>query len=303
MMADQYTNNMTDSNENKEALKMTDVSEHRRALVKDFSSNVTLHGFRFLIKERGMRKLLWVLIITSTVVLAGILFSDITTAFFTYKALTIFHKENLPVETPFPSVTICNLTPISHNKMLNNLPENMTIKEVSSYYLGTNPIYTTYGTDWSNPRSKKFLERLKLLNISTMYDFEKMVGNDLGTYLGAEGYKMCKFDNITCNVSFFTESATWLFPRCFTFNAYQEDKNKFETKRSGLFSNFIIWGSIYVQDILYQEKWPLQGMAIYIHAYGNPGVISEYTQKIMVPGESFASIELSIKKVIICYLL
>ena len=133
------------------------TKEKRKELVKKFISALTLHGYAQFYEASGVRKVLWALIMGSMVVFI------VRLTYLSYRKEN-YYKQVIDFEThkvshiDFPTVTICNFSPVYSEDIYKRFPANVTEEEFKLlYYLLL-----------SNRRPKR-VERLNHLNLQYRY--------------------------------------------------------------------------------------------------------------------------------------
>ena len=86
---------------------------NRKKLFAEFCGSVTLHGFRYIFEEKGIRKFIWYILFFGALAVSVILFYGVTRDFFEYKTyVTINDFDFDNVDIDFPTVTMCNKIPL-----------------------------------------------------------------------------------------------------------------------------------------------------------------------------------------------
>ena len=92
--------------------------EKRKQLVSDFSSGVTLHGFRFLFEGHPIQRLIWFTLTSASFLYSFYLFQGLVGDFLTRK--TIISKSRVRKDPlDFPTIRFCMMNRLSKTKMRN----------------------------------------------------------------------------------------------------------------------------------------------------------------------------------------
>lgn len=270
----------------------------RKRLLKEFASNATLHGFRFLFEAKGIRRITWFFITTSCLAFSVVLFYSILADFLSYKTMTESTTVYGKSKTEFPTITICPINYVSRMKVKDMLRDTSIEVLIRVFETIKNPQMKLNFTD---PKLKRIFQLLEERNVTTVkqlrlfYELElsEMVDNDIVDKISLGTY--CKYEGKPCSKQNFTTVSSWTTSFCSQFNGYS--KNGSLTVRSkGMSSGLHLTFNLHTNESIF-STYPFEGIVVHINSFGNPHQMAEYTQYIILPTGTFSLIELSTVKV------
>ena len=275
---------LSDSNEVPEH---EDKTKRRKQLINNFNENVTLHGYRYMFQEKGLRKIIWVIITGGALALSVVLFFDLFVNYLKFKSYSVIEKNYNKREADFPTVTLCNLNSVSKSK-ISKLPVNITAKEFVEF-LQLMQRRTKQSGDVPLKMTRA-MGHMKDANITSVKDMMSLYEIDLNDMLNDSVTKSfknnpCTFETKKCNVNNFSTTMSWDFSTCFQFNSYEsESKTSLISKMAGFRGGLQLFLNIHSNDMI-NAYFPFQGIAVIIHPYGTPHFLSTFTSTISVsPG-------------------
>ena len=296
--------------QDKQGNRKSSIKNGRKAILSDFSSNVTLHGFFHVYREHGIRKFLWYILFMGTIVMSVIMFYGVTIDFFEYKTYIatsdfLYYNEDLIL----PTVTVCNKIPLIRQgyERLRKFV-NITEKDFEEFHLKYLTRYQQkYYSNYTIPIEDKVFDALEKNNITKAEDLFKLfeinkadMFNDpiaklfLITRKGDSDYPTCRYNyKYGCETR---ETLSWRESLCHEMNYFEKD----QTPRKGWvsqrerFGNMITVLNLRTSDRFSKSKQVrtsapymdlVEGVVLYVNPYGMPHHIPKSTTRIfLVPG-------------------
>lgn len=232
---------------------MTSKEDKRRNIKKvlvDAGIVSNVHGISRIITAKSTKlKVFWLIFVLSAFVGAVYHLSLMIKAYFLYPVAEISSsKEGIPIE--FPSVTVCNTSPISLKK----------VSDVVTSPKGENLFkWFTFVSEFSEvDKVRSSLDSMELF-------FENFPQEATQSAHNIEDFVLyCKFDNVVCgpeNFSTFFDSANYF--NCFTFNnGYNKETKSLADKKLVARDNGVVNGLSLILS-LNNEKPPHGAYGIY----------------------------------------
>ena len=289
-------------------IDMPNPKKDRQKMFMEFCSSVTLHGFRYVIEETGVRRVIWYVLFFGALAVSVLLFYGVTQDYFEYKTfVTINDFDYDTTDIYFPTVTICNKIPLikqSYERVKNLV--NVTTQQFEDFHLKYLTRYTNVFP--LDPKvEQEIFDMLQENNISTSMEvlklfemnkedllFQPISGLFLTTYNNDSKYPTCRYNyKYSCDTK---ETLSWRENLCHQMNYYVPGEPPLKgwtssTKASG--------NMITVLDISTTERLNktrnvrtsapymdlIEGVVLYIHPYGSPHQRPEYINRIFLqPG-------------------
>lgn len=252
-----------------------------KALWKEFYTGVAVHGFRHIFEEKGMKRLIWIILSGFCVVLSFYLVQGIFLDYSKLRTVAISREIFSHGELLFPTFSMCPFNSFrykqSSQEMANENGKNI-FEDLDKYL----------PADKYDSFSRKLNETLADLGKSSILEFlqlfelsmDEIIKNPV---IDAIDEKSCMFNGQPCDASNFTivYPINENYGYCYQFNAYKVgEKSRTTSASMGLKLVLNIRTDL---PVLLQER-PYHGMAVFIHPFGSP-VTKAYSEFIPVsPG-------------------
>ena len=230
------TTTTTNNNNNNDDDAKEDIKGKRTTLFENFCSDVTLHGFKQVCTERGVRRLLWNVIFLCAFVIGILLFYGVTMDYYLYKTYVttnVFDFERRDID--FPTITVCTKIPLIRKgyERVRKLV-NITEQEYEAFHLNYLTRYKmksdgeidekVFGVLRENNVSG-YMDALKLFEVNEEDMFHDPVARLFLTSTSGRDYPTCRYDyKYDCNV---TATVSWRESLCFQLNPYEEGEYHF----------------------------------------------------------------------------
>ena len=272
------------TNENKENEidpKYNDISTNQklRKLCHEFSSNTTLHGYRYLAQEKGCRKVVWIFFMLCAIVLSVRFFVDLLKNY-NSKTKTITEYDDSMQTLDFPTVSFCLSQP-SFIAKYNRSTINITQEELALLYESLQPMFSSESS--FNPATTEILEKLGSANVTSYKSMLKLFDMTVEDILSVDNF--CKFDGEYCTINDFKEIISPTGSLCISFNIYSKNADRKKSRKyskggGGLDLLVDIKSQKTLLELLSKKK-----MYILVHPYGTFLDESQVTKlKILEPG-------------------
>ncbi|CAL1527011.1 unnamed protein product [Lymnaea stagnalis] len=174
-------------------------------LIAELGSESNAHGLAKIVTSRDTkRKVIWALLVIIGFTAATLQLSLLVRKYLQFQVVELSEiKDSMPVE--YPSVTICNIEPISLRKF-RDMAMNMHGKKLKEWF--TLLHYFDF-------EQMSFMESFRAF-YENLGDEAKQLSHDLQDLL-----IQCRFNREECSVSNFTSSFDGNYFNCFTFNGGQ----------------------------------------------------------------------------------
>ena len=273
------------------------IKNRRREIREDYCSNVTLHGCRYLGEENGIRKIVWIVIMTIAISSSFILFFN-TILEFPSQSITEFAVEKNLDSLDYPTITVCNSnSPVFAINAYEKFPVNITFDQFLKFY---NSIISHESTRFKNflPPTvvSHILNELYRLNYTTFRQiqevFEKHKSEDFfdEIILAAVRYFKCYYDGKPCGLSDFQKTLHWELSMCQQFNPFIPNKPPKTTNKYGHPHGLMMITNT-ISNSFYASV-PVNGLAFFIHPYGVPHHLIKYTVSIFAQPGSWTQVEI-----------
>ena len=142
------------------------TNEKRAELANKFVSALTLHGFAQFHEAAGLRKLLW------AVILAAMAVFIVRLTYLSYRSEN-YYKQVIEFETKkvkkidFPTVTICNFSPVYGAEMYERFPINISEEDFRDFYFNVLSNRRNHKELSNSPLHTSILNRLKMKGYSS----------------------------------------------------------------------------------------------------------------------------------------
>lgn len=279
-------------------MEKTQVENKRKVFLTEFASNVTLHGFRYLFEQKGIRRLIWFIITTGCFSFSIVLFYSILKDFLTYKTTTATTTDYDRRKINFPTITLCPINYVSMKK-LKSISNSISPKE----FMSTFSLLRKEEFDQSHPNVSELLAFLKQNNISTVKEMTRLYELELPEMVDDEivqkisgGAHYCYFERQPCTTENFTTVSTWSASLCSQFNGYSENRKvPLEVQSKGLNSGFSMTLNLHTEESIFSD-YPFEGIILSVQSFGTPHQMPEYSKNIVLPTGSLSLIDISTKK-------
>ncbi|XP_076442529.1 FMRFamide-activated amiloride-sensitive sodium channel-like [Babylonia areolata] len=198
---------------NKKNVHRTPIRQTALALIGELGSESNAHGVARIVRSRdSRRRMVWSLMVLFGVGAAVSQLSSLLHKYFQYQVVEVSEiQDGLPVE--FPSVTLCNIEPISWRKLrqlLNGTDSN------SSDVRGWLEFLETYDFGAQTP------------HLRSIRAFHENVGEDAMFVRHSlnESLLHCSFNKQPCSTANFSTSFDGNYYSCFTFNTRGEEQQE-----------------------------------------------------------------------------
>ncbi|KAK0064091.1 FMRFamide-activated amiloride-sensitive sodium channel [Biomphalaria pfeifferi] len=174
-------------------------------IIAELGSESNAHGLAKIVTSRDTkRKVIWALLVIIGFTAATLQLSLLVRKYLQFQVVELSEiKDSMPVE--YPSVTVCNIEPISITKILNlqNTTKGQKVKRWLKFIMRF------------SFEQMSFIESFRAF-YENLGDEAKMISHELPDLL-----IHCRFNREICNVSNFTTSFDGNYFNCFTFNGGQ----------------------------------------------------------------------------------
>lgn len=272
------------------------VKEYRRKLYEEFTDNLTLHGYRQLVSEKGWRKVSWIIVMLILASFAVYLFFHMLRDF-GHKTELEYEIQDGGLNLSYPTITICTNSPAYTKDSFRNFPLNITEDEFKQFYLeelsSVNHIYNR------SAKSEDIIRRLAEHNITSYKDvlelFDNTIEDTTDVWKQFINGPTCYWGDKPCDLKTdFKETLHWKFSLCHQWNFY--DKNgKPKTQSSGE-ETLTMLLNIHARNKLV-SFYPFYGLVLYIHPYGTPHQLSSHTDSIGLQSGMFTSVDIGVTEV------
>lgn len=240
-----------------------------KAQWKEFYTAVTVHGFCHIFEEKGIKRLIWIILTGLCVVLSFYLVQGIFLDHLKLRTVAISRENFSQGELPFPTFSMCPFNSFrykrSSQEIANDNGKNI-FEDLRQKYLHNESEFKDLSRKLNetltNLGKSSILEFLQLFELS----MDEVIKNPV---IDAIDAKSCMFNGQPCDASNFTI----VYPinenhgYCYQFNAYKVgEKPRITSASTGLKLILNIRTDL---PVLVQER-PFHGMAIFIHPFGSP---------------------------------
>lgn len=271
------------------------VKEYRQKLHEEFASNITLHGYRQLVTEKGWRKVTWVFVMSVLTFFAVYLFYNMLVDF-GYKTVLEYEMDESGMYLNFPTLTICSNSPVFTKKSYENFPVNVTLEEYKAFYLGELSSLS-YNMSYNKTMASYIYKKLASLNITTYQQILSLFENDIddSSEIWNQFGPTCFFGKQPCNLKRdVREILHWKFSVCHQFNYFDiHNKSKIQTSND---ETLMMLLNIHA-DYKLVSYYPFYGLVLFIHPYGTPHHLTEYTESLGLQNGMFTTINIELTEV------
>ena len=285
--------------------RMTDYKrrEYRRKLLEDLKNNLTLHGYRQLATERGWRRTSWILVMTILTSFAVYLFYNMLLDF-GHKTVLEYEIQDGGINLNYPTITICGNSPVHGDKSHSRFPINITLDEFKLFYVELlSTLSYTYNI---STRTSEILKELQTLNITTYKGILHLFEHTIHDTTESDEWKLimngptCFFGNKPCNLSKdFKGTLQWKYSLCHQWNYYGTEKTP--KKQTAADETLTMLLNVHTQLKLI-SYYPFYGVVLYIHPYGTPHHLTQYTDSIGLQTGMFTTVDIELTEVKLCFL-
>lgn len=227
----------------------------------EFSSNTTLHGYRYLFAERGHRRLIWFLIMITAVCFSVYFVRD---QFYSYGNKT---KTTVEIEDvkffDFPSVTFCLAQPTFYKKYDLSIM-NLTKKEIATLYEAIGRAFTRHRPF----NESKTIRKLTAANITSYGSFLHLFSMTM-TEMERDYMIMCQYEGQKCQLTDFKPTLSPQGHLCTTFNFYKKNEPSLKTSSISPDSGLDIVFNLNLQRRLLDDVLANQMLYFAAHPYGH----------------------------------
>jgi len=272
------------------------VAAYRSKLHQDFANNVTLHGYRQLVNEKGWRRITWFIVMTGFTSFAIYLFFQ-TLIDYGYKTSLEYEEEDGISQLDYPTLTICRNSPVHHATTFQRLSLNATVDELKDFYL--REISTVSYFYNSTMSSRRILNTLNLLNY-TSYEqiikaFENTIFDSTDVWRRLLAGAVCYLGDTPCNLTTdFRETLHWEHSLCHQWNFY--DVGRGSKQQLGLNQKMTILLNIHSDKKLI-SYYPFYGLVLFIHPYGTPHYMTTHTDSMGLQTGIYTSVDIALTEV------
>ena len=239
-----------------------------KAQWKEFHTTVAVHGFRHIFEEKGIKRLIWIILSGFCVVLSFYLVQGIFLDYSKLRTVAISREIFSHGELLFPTISMCPYNSFKYKRlsqeMVNENGKN-TFEALRQSHLQEDE-YDNFSRKLNetltNLGKSSILEFLQLFELS----MDEMIKNPV---IDAIDAKSCMFNGQPCDPSNFTivYPINENYGYCYQFNAYKVgEKSRTTSASMGLKLVLNIRTDL---PVLIQET-PYHGMAVFIHPFGSP---------------------------------
>ena len=210
----------------------------RRKVFKEFTENVTMHGFRFIFVGSVMRRLIWFLITSLITGFVVVLFYQLLADFLNQKTISVHDMEFLD-NMEFPTVSLC---PMNAFKKTHKFPGNLTRDEMGRFFK------EVFHSENKSKEFKRVKEKLVNEGFTTYLSVAKLFLNFYNDYARTEltkhlfrtgveqikgvPFQPCLFYNQSCDQDDFIPLEYYKQSLCMQFNSYQPGQNGRTVRRT-----------------------------------------------------------------------
>lgn len=264
---------------------------------EDFCTTYSMHGVHFIFESKGIRRILWLLLLCGSFTLSIFLFEGTITDFLEYRTVSI-REEIFGVElVEFPTVTICNLNSVSKQKIHKLGLSDTDITE----------LYKSFRNKTMNPNHTKTMTIMQQLygrGIISPLSFAKHLELEIPDMMDdpvviALSREPCSFRNTKCTDVNFTTIFSDKYGLCQQFNSYYQLENRLHVNEAGEGFGLHLYLNIHEDDLL-TSRVPYQGLAVFVHPFGTPFNSQRSTLVPIQPG-TMSFIHIKMSNVSLCF--
>ena len=285
------------SEEELQNLVSSHTAQRKADVVDSFIGMLTLHGYPQFHTSTGIRKLLWAIVL---LIMAG---SVLYLAVLSYSPENLY-KQIIELETEkvdeiaFPTVTICNYSPVYPPEAYKRFPVNITEAEFLWFY---HEIVSNRRGDATGEKPERIAEILRQLrakgydgHIDILKLFEKNEERDVNSNFTKQVMKQnrCLYENKPCD---FVKDFRVVYRHtsqslCLQFNHYAEGKKGLVSTGNDIENGFYMFWDI--SGLHYYYDYGLHGLLMEIHPYGTPHHLIDHRNTIYLEPGSCTNIDI-----------
>ena len=201
------------------------INQNLRKLCNEFSSNTTLHGYRYLVQERGSRKVMWIFSMLFAIIFSIWFFKDLLKNF-NSKTKTIIQVDDNIQTLDFPTVSFCLSQP-SFIQKYNLSTINVTQQEFAILYERFASMFMFKDTYNS---FTDIVEKLRLANVTSYKSMLRLFDMTIEDIL-SDNTTFCKFEGENCKISDFKEVISPTGRLCISFNPYRKNADSKKSRK------------------------------------------------------------------------
>jgi len=283
------------SEEELQTLVETHTTKRKGEVVDSFIGMLTLHGYPQFHESTGIRKLLWAVVL---IIMTGLI---IRLTVLSYSPENLY-KQIIELETKkvaeidFPTVTICNYSPVYPPDAYKTFPVNITEAEFVEFYFEILSNRRDKATG-NKALTDRILGQLNAKGYRSYKDilklFEKNKEGDVNSFFTQQVMKhnKCLYENKPCD---FEKDFRVVYRHtsqslCLQFNYYEKGKTGLVSTGNDLENGFNMFWDISGTHYFYD--YGLHGLLMEIHPYGTPHHLIDHRNTIYLEPGSLANID------------
>lgn len=279
-------------------------TKDEKSHIKDFFSDTSLHGARYLVEKGFLRRLIWLIAIGAAFGVCGLQVSKTIVAYMAKPFSTTLTIERNQTEMKyFPAVTICNMNRVSMKQYvimskLMGLSEPNASNEQLREEIMTMVTLMTYSKNDSEAinAAKKDLYSQEIFRKrdETFGYVLKGFSHSIEGMLSFSWLEPCKWKGQKCTSQNFSSIMNLQMGRCYTFNSGLEGHPLLENSQiPGPLQGLRLKLNVEEEDHVTDFGAPMAGFKILIHNQKDYPLIAEFGFAVQPGTHTFAAVSVT----------